>query len=62
MSRLNELRQHLQFIAAGIGDLVPYGDGSDPETPRCPECSSIWADGAARCAGCGYPDPTEDRG
>lgn len=59
MSGLAELRQHLLFIAPGIDDLVPYGDGTDPDAVRCPECWWIWADGAVRCAGCGYPDAPE---
>jgi hypothetical protein len=55
MSRLAELRQQVMFIAAGIGELVPYGGDEHDET-RCPECWSIVADGVLRCAGCGYPN------
>lgn len=54
MPSLGELKQHLAFIAAGIDDRVPYGDGSDPGADRCPECWWIWPDGAVRCAGCGF--------
>jgi hypothetical protein len=51
----DDLRQHLRFIAAGIGDLVPYGDGSDPDAAHCPECWALWEPSAERCADCGFP-------
>lgn len=54
MSRLTELKQRLASIAAGIDDLVPYGDCSDPDAPRCAECWWIWPEGAVRCTGCGF--------
>lgn len=60
MPSLAELKQHLAFIAAGIDDLVPYGDGSDSDASRCPECWWIWPQDAVRCAGCGYPGPLDD--
>ena len=55
---LTELRQYFLFIAAGIADLVPYGDGSDPDpdAAHCPECWWLWQPGAALCPGCGYPE------
>lgn len=58
MATLDELHQHLGFIAAGIGDLVPYGDGSDPDAEHCPECYWLWPPEALRCEGCGF-EPLE---
>jgi hypothetical protein len=56
---MDELRQCFLFIAAGIADLVPYGDGSDPDAAHCPECWWLWHPGTQRCPDCGYPKPLE---
>ena len=51
-------RQYIEFIKAGIDDLVSYGSGDDADDlPHCPECWWPSVAGEPRCAGCGYPDP-----